>query len=220
MTATLDYASLITDMESYAERTDSTFVAQLPRFVMQAENRIARECKNLGFLKVITSSFQAGGGTAMLIAKPARWRATVSWNYGTGTTIPATANTRNSLFQRSYEFCRTYWPDPTQTGAPKYYADYDFNNWLIVPTPDQAYPFEINYYERVIPLDNTNGTNWLTQFAPDLIFYACMLEMVTYLKKFELMTYWQGLYDRARDAINAEEIKRMQDRSENRAPAA
>lgn len=218
MAAGLTYNSLISDMENYAERTDTAFVNQLPRFIMLAENRIARECKNLGFVPPITSSFLTGG-TAMLLAKPARWRETLSWNYGTGPTL-ATANVRKNLFQRSYEFCRNYWPDPTQVGPPVYYADYDFNNWLIVPTPDQAYPFEIVYYERVVPLDNATQTNWLTDFAPDLIFYGCMIEMATYLKRFDLIGQWEPLFDRAAGAIRGEDVKRMEDRSENRAPAA
>lgn len=220
MAAGLTYNSLLSDMQAYAERNDTAFVNQLPRFIMLGENRIARECKNLGFVKVVTSSFLGGGAPAMVISKPARWRATLSWNFGTGTTV-ATANTRNNLFERSYEFCRNYWPDPTVqvTSAAtqlRYYCDYDFNNWLIAGTPDQAWPYEINYYERVLPLDNTNGTNWLTDFAPDLIFYACMLEMVTYLKKFDLVAQWEPLYDRAKTAISTENTKRMMDRSELR----
>lgn len=216
MAAGLTYNSLISDMETYNERNDTVFVNQLPRFLMQAENRIAREVKNLGFVKVITSNFLVGGGSAMLIAKPARWRATLSWNYGTGTTL-ATANTRNPLYERAYEFCRYYWPDPTVTTAtPTYYCDYDFNNWLIVGTPSLALPYEINYYERIIPLDSTNQTNWLTTYAPDLLFYACMIEVMTFLKRYEWVTYWHGLYDRAAQAITGEDQKRMADRAEVR----
>ncbi len=213
MAASLTYNSLISQLQAYSEREDASFVAQLPTFIMLGEIRIAREAKQLGFVKVVTGSFTVG---QPLLAKPARWRATLSWNYGTGATVP-TANTREPLFLRDYEFCRAYWPDPTATTeTPAYYADYDFNNWLIAGTPSLALPFEINYYERVVPLDAANQTNWTTDFAPDLIFYACMLEMVTYLKRFDLISQWQPLYDRSMAALNGENLKRMADRAEVR----
>ena len=51
---------------------------------------------------------------------------------------------RTALFPRSYEYCRAYAPDDTVRGAPLFYADYDYSNWLFAPTPDANYSFSIS----------------------------------------------------------------------------
>ena len=50
---------------------------------------------------------------------------------------------RQPVLLRKYEYLREYWPSPTATGTPVFYADYDYTNWLIAPTPDVAYAFEV-----------------------------------------------------------------------------
>ena len=69
MAEALTYASLLTDVQTYCERTDNPFVAQISRFVMMAENRLASEVRGLGFQKYVTGTMS--GNT---IAKPERWR--------------------------------------------------------------------------------------------------------------------------------------------------
>jgi hypothetical protein len=207
MSFVMTYNSLVDKIKEYLERTDSSLVDQIPTFIQLAETRLARELKHLGFQRVVTNTFSQGQAT---VAKPSRWRETISFNYGSGTGN----NTRNTVFQRSYEYCRTYWPDPTVTGAPKYFADYNYSNWLIAPTPDSAYPFEIVYYEMVQPIDSTNQTNWLTEFAPDLLLYATLLETAPYLKVDERIPVWQQMYDRAMAAEKGQDIHRLVDRDQ------
>ena len=160
--------------------------------------------------QVVTSTFS--GGTSV-IQKPNDWRETISINYGTGTS----SNTRNTLLPRSYEYCRNYWPDPTQASSVvSYYSDYNYNYWLVAPTPNSSYPFEIMYYSTPKPIDDTTQTNWLTQYAPDLLLYACLLEAAPFLKVDERIQVWQALYDRALAAINGEAEARIEDGASSR----
>ena len=141
----------------------------------------------------------------------------------TGTTATATATIslanvkRNFLLPRSYEFCRTYWPDPTATGNPRFYSDYGFANWLVVPTLSAAFPIEVAYYELSQLLDATNQTNWLTENAPDVLLYAALLEATPFLKNDGRLEVWQGMYDRAAKGYQAEDKGRMSDRAQTRA---
>lgn len=211
--AAMTYDSLVSDILSYCERSDAEFQDMIPRFIMQGEFRIAEEVQNLGARKSVTSAMQAEN---CVVAKPARWRKTYSINFGTGTG----SNKRNSLFPRSYEFCTRFWPNRSLSYAaklPRYYADYDYNNWLIVPTPAAAYPFEVNYHELVSPLSAESQTNWTTENAPNLILYACLLEAQGFLKNPELAQGWQAAYDRAASAVGGYEQKsRESDSSEKR----
>ena len=198
MPEVLTYDSLISDVQLYAERTDSPFVTQIPRLVMMAENRLASEVRGLGLQKYVTGTLS--GAT---LAKPERWRETVSFNI----TIPAG---RVFLKQRTYDYSRAFWPDPALQGQPRYYADYEYEHFLITPSPDAAYDFELAYYERPEPLSSANQTNWCTQYAPQLLLYATLLEAQPFLKRPERLTEFQGLYDRALQGIAQETSRRVQ----------
>ena len=210
MSAVMTYNSLVEKLKSYPERTDTSYVSVIPTIVSLAEHRIAREAKVLGLQQYVTSAFSAGNGVYLgngVIKKPARWRETIYFNVGTSTAASAD---RKPLFLRTYDFCRSYWPSST-TDKPLYYADYGFDHILVTPTPDASYPFELAYYELPQPLDEANQTNWLTENAPDLLLYACLLEAIPYLKDAERQQVWQAAYDRALSALGGEEASRAVD---------
>lgn len=202
--AAMTYTLLVEDITVYAERDDDPFLAQIPRFIMMAENRLSSEIKALGFQRVVTGSIASS-----TLAKPSRWRRTKSFSILTG-------NTRSYLFERSYEYCRSYWPDATQTAVPKYYADYDYEHFFIAPTPAASTDFELVYWERPEPLSSDNQTNWTTQYAPQLLLYASLLEAMPFLKTSERIPEFQGLYDRAMQTIMKEDAERVVDASEQR----
>lgn len=201
MPAAMTYDSLLQDVQTYCERTDTPFVDQLPRFVMLAENRLASESKPLGFLRVVTGNLS---GNTMV--KPERWRKTKSFSIIIGAE-------RKYLFERGYEFCRSYAPDQSKLGTPMYYADYDYEHFFIAPSPDQEYYFELQYYERPQPLSSVNQTNWTTQYAPQLLLYATLMEAMPFLKTSERIPEFQALYDRAMSFITQENTERMVDNS-------
>ena len=204
MAESMTYTSLVTDMESYLERTDSRVIAQIPRFIMLAENVVATELKILGFQDVVTGTFTINGPT---LPKPAYWRDVISFNYTNA------SGERVELLPRSYEYCRNFWPNPTSTGSPRFYADYNFDNFLIVPTPSAALPFELLYHARIQPLDTSHSTNWLTANAPQLLLSAAMVEAYTWAKNNNELQKWQGKYDRSMAAFNSEDINRSPDRT-------
>lgn len=197
MAEALTYDSLLSDVQLYAERTDAPFVTQIPRFLMMAENRLASEVRGLGTQKYVTATLNGAA-----LAKPNRWRETVSL----GVTV---AGSRAFLQPRTYDYCRAFCPDPAVTGVPRYYADYEYEHFLIVPTPDSNYTFELAYYERPDPLAPDNQTNWFTQYAPQLLLYATLLEAQPFLKRPERIAEFQTLYDRALQGIAQETSRRI-----------
>jgi hypothetical protein len=46
---------------------------------------------------------------------------------------------------RSREYCQAYWVNPTAVAVPEFYADEDYDNFYIAPTPDQAYETQLIY---------------------------------------------------------------------------
>jgi hypothetical protein len=211
MAQTMTFTTLQQDVRRYLERgssyaSDPVVYEQIPRLINLAERRIARELKVQGLINVVTGTLTVGQS---VYSKPDRWRDTVSINIGTGTQN----NTRKVLFTRAYEYLLSYWPDRTATDQPLFYSDYDYDHWLIAPTPDAAYPFEILYYELPPLLDDEVQTNWLTEYAPQLILYGTLLEATPFLKNDERIGVWQQMYDRAAAMLNGEDLAKILDRS-------
>jgi hypothetical protein len=202
MAVEMTYASLVTDISSYLERTDTATIEKIPTFIMLAEQVIATEIQFLGNLTVVTSTMNIG---EPIIVKPARWRKTVSINL-------IDNSQRQPVFLRKYEYLRNYWPNATQRDTPVYYCDYDYTHWLVAPTPDLAYNYEVLYYERVQPLDVTNQTNWFTQYAPQAMLYGSLLQAMPFLKNDERMPMWQAQYDRVIATLKTEDVARIGDR--------
>jgi hypothetical protein len=203
MAEALTYTSLVSDIQNYAERSDDPFVAQIPRLIMLAENRIATEVKGLGYVRPVNFSTAIGD---YIYEKPARWRETLSLSI-------LTADGRKYLYPRTYEYCRMYWPNNDVTAEPEFYADYDYEHFLMVAAPDEVYPCELLYHERPEPLSEANQTNWTTRYAPQLMLYATLLEAQPFLKRAERLQEFQGLYDRAMAAIKQENTVRESDSS-------
>lgn len=198
----MTYDSLVENIQSYLERTDTATLDRIPQFIMLAEQIIASEIKFLGNLVVVGSNMVLGEAT---IAKPARWRKTVSMNV-------TVAGDRQPVLLRTYEYLREYWPDPSSTDVPLFYCDYDYEHWLIAPTPAAAYSYEVLYYERNQPLDSTNQSNWFTEYAPQALLYGSLLQAMPFLKNDERIPMWQSQYDKIIAVLQNENVVRIADR--------
>lgn len=215
MAVSMTYDSLLTDLRAYLERgtvVDTTVYAQLPSLINLAERQLADSLKLLGFVEVLTGSMSIG---ASVIDKPNRWRATISINFGVGDPV-LSLQQRTSLFPRSYEYIRSYWPNAALTGQPKFYAEYDYQHWLVGPTPNLAYPFEVNMWALPALLDATNQTNWSTDYAPNALLHGALLQATPFLKNDERIPVWQGIYDRDCAILEAQDVKRIIDRTVTR----
>jgi hypothetical protein len=198
----MTYSNLVADIEKYLERTDAETIDRIPTFIGLAEQVLAADLKFLGNLTVATSTMVQGEA---IIDKPARWRKTVSMNVTVG-------GERRPILLRKYEYLREYWPDPAQEDVPLFYCDYDYTHWLVAPTPDDDYAYEVLYYERVQPLDDSNQSNWFTQYAPQALLYGSLLQAMPFLKNDERIGMWQAQYSAIVNVLKAEDVARIGDR--------
>ena len=197
----MTYDSLTSTVLQYLERKDASVVNAIPTFISLAEFEIAQEIKTLGQLQVAEATMTADNA---LLQKPARWRKTVSMSVTVN-------NKKQPVYLRKYEYLKNYWPDADQTDVPLYYADTDWEHWYIAPTPDQAYAFEVLYYERIAPLSSANQTNWLTQNAPNAMLFGTLLQAMQFLKN-DQRTIFQQKYTEALQSLKAEDVARVGDR--------
>jgi hypothetical protein len=100
-------------------------------------------------------------------------------------------------------FVRDYTPNPATTGLPKYYAVFDENTFILAPTPDSNYTFELHYKHRPASLTAgaDSGTTWLSTNAPDALLYGTLVEAATFLKVPEEVAQYEQRFVSATAAL-------------------
>ncbi len=199
----MTYDSLTAVIPQYLERNDTATLNNIPTAITLAEFKIAQQIKTLGQLEVADTTLQAN---TAIVAKPARWRKTVSM------TIVVNGE-KQPVLLRKLEYLNQYAQSVSTPGVPVYYADYDYEHWIVAPTPDQNYAMEALVYTRLAPLSSDNQTNWLTQYAPNALLYGTLLEMTLFVKSDNRAPLWKSMYDEAMQALKAEDALRVADRS-------
>jgi hypothetical protein len=100
-----------------------------------------------------------------------------------------------------------YWPDRTATGTPKYYADWDRDTHYVAPTPSANTEVELAYLRMPDNLSASNTSTWISQNAPNVLLYGCILEGLAYLKgPTDMIQYYQGQYENALTTYGTEQI--------------
>lgn len=202
MTQNLTYTQLLEQIPSYAVRNDAAFVNKLPTFIMLAENRLATDMKQQGFESVVSGLLPLMPS----MPKPMWWRETISFEY-------TLDGVKQPLNLRSLEYVKNFWPTPAQKAPPRFYADYNISNFYLAATPDVPYEFELVYYARLEPLDETHQENWLTLNAPQALLFASMLEASLWTKNDAEIAKWGNQYQSASGGQLKEDAERVVDRN-------
>ena len=132
------FTTLKTAIQDYVQSTETTFTSQLSRFIINAEERILKECQLDVFRK--SSQGSASSGTQYL-AKPTDFLSQNSLSV-------IVSSSKQFLLYKQVTLLQDYTPNPTTTGTPKYYADWDNDTFLLAPTPDDNYTMELHYFYR------------------------------------------------------------------------
>lgn len=198
MSVIMTYNSLVQNVQEFMERNDAGFVAQIPNLIALAESNIAAELKTYLQLIVVETSLAEG---QTVLNKPARWRKTTSMKIN-----------GQPVLLRSQDLVAKYL-DESDPGKPKYYAEYDYNNWNFAPEPDQEYPVEIIYYAEIQPLDESNQQNLWTAIAPQAMLYGTLVQAQGYLKALDKLPVWKQYYTDAINALKKEDNSRRVDRN-------
>lgn len=213
MPTAMTFDSLMQDLDDYVERgslSDEAYIRQKPEIINRAERSLADKLKIQGYIDVLSFNLTDG---VCIYSKPDGWRNTVSWRVGVGSpTQPTSLVNSKFLRPRSFETLSLYAPNRDATDQPMWYADYDFNHWIVAPTPDQNYPAEVIVYRLPPLLDSTNQQNYLTKLTPNLLLYECLVHMEPFLKNDARLVSWEHLRDVELEHIDSQELNKFIDR--------
>jgi hypothetical protein len=195
------YTQLVADIESTAENDDTEFVTQIPEFISRAQYRLHRDLDTYGFVTYTTVLATTGD---YLLAKPSS-ALIIKHLYR------VSAGRREPLIMRTDEYINEYWPDRTSVGTPKYYSNWGFNNWLIAPACSVPSTFEVSIIGVPVELSSGNPTNWLTDYAPEALFYCSMVEATQFMKNYGAAQTWESMYQNAVAMLRNEARRTRQD---------
>ena len=188
MTWTL--STLKTAIQDYSESTETSFVTNLPNFIKTAEERILKTVQLDDFIKNVTGTATA---SSPFLGSPTDYLSSNSL-----AVIDSSSN-YNYLQLKHPSFIRDFTPASSTTGLPKYYAEFDENTFILAPTPDTTYTFELHYFFRPSSLTSAgdSGTTWLSDNAPNALLYGSLTEAMVYLKNYESLPIYEQRFQEA-----------------------
>ena len=183
------FTTLKTAIQDYTDNAETTFVSQLSRFILNAEERILKECQLDVFRKSVEGNLTS---SAKFLAKPSDFLAPYS--------LSVINSSKNEfLLYKHVTFLQDYTPNPATTGIPLYYGDWDDSTFLIAPTPSSSLNVELHYFFRPESITTaSSGTTWLGDNAELALLYASLVEAYTFMKgEQDLMALYNGRFQEA-----------------------
>ena len=127
------YTTLKQAIQDWTENDETTFVNNLDFFITNAEERILK-VTDLDYFRKNVSGIMSSGNK--YLAMPSDYLASFSLQYTDSN------GDSHFLLQKDVNFIQTFNPDASTTGAPRYYSAFDYQNFIIGPTPDDNYNTE------------------------------------------------------------------------------
>jgi len=140
----MNYVQLYQAIQDYVETTEQLFVDNISTFVRQAEQRIYNTVQLPPLRKNVTGTLTASN---KYLSAPLDYLSTFSM------AVIKADGSYEYLLNKDVNFIRQAYPQPTDTGEPKYYAlfgsQYTLTNelsFILGPTPDSSYNVELHYF--------------------------------------------------------------------------
>ena len=196
----MNYAALSAAIQAYTENTETDFVANIPVFVTQAEQRIYNSVQFPSIRKNVTGVTTANN---KYLQCPLDFLAVYSM------AVIKADGSYEYLLNKDVNFIRQAYPLPTDTDTPRYYALFgpavsgatisDELSFILGPTPDTSYSVELHYY--FYPESITvaaDGQTWLGDNFDSVLLYGSLVEAYTYMKgETDMMALYNGKYQEA-----------------------
>ena len=180
------FATLKTAIQDYTDNSETTFDNNLTRFILNAEERILKECQLDVFRKNSQGSTTA---STKFLSKPSDFLAPFSLSV-------VNDSSNEFLLYKHVTFLQDFTPNPATTGVPEYYGDWNDETFLLAPTPNDALTMELHYFFRPTSITASgDGTTWLGDNAELALLYGSLVEAYVFMKgEPDLLTFYNNRY--------------------------
>ena len=201
----MTYTELVQKIRDYTEVDSNVLTSTIiDGFIENAEWRIQRDTD---------SDYQRQYQTANLISGqkfinlPSPYSIVRSVQIFTSTDTSLSGD-RSYLEVRDTSFISEY-NNTNATGFPKYYANWYEDTIAFAPIPDNTYSIQVNYILKPPQLSATNTTSYLSQYFPNGLLYACLVEAFSFLKgPNDLLQLYEGKYKQVVEGFSIEQMGR------------
>jgi len=180
----MNYTALSNAIQAYTENSETNFVAEIPVFVTQAEQRIYNSVQFPSIRKNVTGATTVNN---KYLQCPLDFLAVYSM------AIINASGEYEYLLNKDVNFIRQAYPQPTDTAIPRYYALFgpavsgstisDELSFILGPTPDSSYSVELHYYYYPESITTaSDGQTWLGDNFDSVLLYGSLVEAYTYMK--------------------------------------
>jgi len=173
------FAGLKATIADYLNRDDLTSI--IPTFITIAEAKFNRKLRVRQMVKRANGQIET-----QFFAYPADWLEAKEFQLNTN---PIQRLKYVTEAQGDELKSNTF----VSNGQPVYYT-ITGTQLEFIPAPDTTYSAELTYYAKIPALSDSNTSNWLLAYAPDLYIYGALLEATPYLKDDERLPVWSQMY--------------------------
>jgi hypothetical protein len=173
------FAGLKATIADYLNRDDLTAI--IPSFITIAEAKFNRKLRTRQMIKRANGQIESA-----FFAYPSDWLQAKEFQLNTNPIVRLQFVTEaygDELKANRY----------VSIGQPAYYT-ITGTQLEFIPAPDSTYSAELTYYAKIPALSDSNTSNWLLAYAPDLYLYGALLEAAPYLKDDERLAVWSQMY--------------------------
>jgi hypothetical protein len=207
----MNYNELFSQIQAYTENqfpatylangSTVSYTTQINTFIEQAERRIYNTVQIPSLRKNVTGTCSASN---KYLACPNDYLSTFSL-----AVIDVVTGEYEYLLNKDVNFILQAYPNPTETGKPKYYAlfgsrlnDPNELTFILGPTPDLAYSAELHYFYYPASIV-TAGTSWLGDNYSPALLYGSLVEAYTYMKgEVDMLNAYNAKYQEAMQQLN------------------
>jgi hypothetical protein len=183
----MNYTQLTAAICDYTQNFDQDFVANIPVFVKQAEQRIYNTVQFPSLRKNVTGATSPNN---KYLSCPDDFLAVYSL------AVIDALGAYEFLLNKDVNFIRQAYPTPTSVGLPKYYALFGPTttgsgtpvitnelSLILGPTPSANYSVELHYYYYPQSISVAiSGQTWLGDNFDSVLLYGALVEAVTFMK--------------------------------------
>ena len=200
----MTYTELQAAIINYTQNSESVFVANIPLFVKQTEERVYNTVQIPALRKNVTGTTTQNN---RYLSCPIDFLSSFSMSV-----LDQTTGDYQFLLNKDVNFMRASFPNPLDTGFPQYYALYGPTvvedtittelSFILGPTPNGGYSVELNYYYYPASIVDA-GTSWLGDNYDPVLLYGSLYEAYVFMKgEQDMMAYYKEKYEGALAQLN------------------
>lgn len=220
----LTYSSFVSEIATLTAITsgvlvngDNNFSGIMPGIIDYAEGRLWREL-DLPVASVTDTSVTCTSGVRTISLSTAQGALLIidTLNLLTSAGTTSSYATRVPLVPASKAVVDAIYPSAASSncGQPEFFARVSDVQFILGPTPDQAYGTEVIATVRPNPLSAANSSTWLTQNIPELMIAAGMIFASGHMRNFgaqsdnpQMAQSWQSQYDALMKSMNIDALR-------------